>query len=82
LADFLVDRGIIHADHPKKANQKKKRVGERLEQTIVRLEYFQEAQILQGLEPQGKEFKGQRDHDLTVTKSWDERNKRPLISGT
>jgi len=49
LGDFLVDRGIIHADQLKKASQEQKRGGERLEQTLVRLEYAQEAQVLQGL---------------------------------
>jgi len=49
LGDFLVDRGIIHPDQLKKAYQEQKRGGERLEQTLVRLEVAQEAQVLQGL---------------------------------
>jgi type IV pilus assembly protein PilB len=49
LGDFLVDRGIIHPDQLKKAYQEQKRGGERLEQTLVRLEYAQETQVLQGL---------------------------------
>ena len=49
LGDFLVDRGIIHPDQLKKAYQEQKRGGERLEQTLVRLEYAQESQVLQGL---------------------------------
>jgi type IV pilus assembly protein PilB len=49
LGDFLVDRGVIHPDQLKKAYQEQKRGGERLEQTLVRLEYAQETQVLQGL---------------------------------
>ncbi|MBM4330281.1 MAG: type II secretion system protein GspE [Deltaproteobacteria bacterium] len=47
--DFLVDRGIITTDQLKKAVQEQKRAGERLEQTIVRLNYAPEDRVLQGL---------------------------------
>jgi type IV pilus assembly protein PilB len=49
LGDFLVDRGIITPDQLQKVLQEQKRGGERLEETIIRLEYAQEERVLQGL---------------------------------
>ena len=47
LGDFLVDLGVLSADHLEKASQEQKQREERLEQTIVRLGYATEELILQ-----------------------------------
>src|SRR4030067_1499088 len=47
--DFLVGLGVLTSDQLRKATQEQKRVGERLEQTIIRLGYAKEELILQCL---------------------------------
>ena len=49
LGDFLVDLGVLSAEHLEKASQEQKQRGERLEQAIVRLGYATEELILQCL---------------------------------
>ena len=49
FGDFLVNLGILSADHLKKASQEQKQRGERLEQTVVRLGYAKEELIFQCL---------------------------------
>jgi type IV pilus assembly protein PilB len=49
FGDFLVGRGVLMPDQLKDAIQKRKREGERLEQTLIRLGYVPEEQILQHL---------------------------------
>jgi len=49
FGDFLVDAGVITAEQLKKALQDHRRVGERVEQTIVRLKYADEERVLQCL---------------------------------
>jgi len=49
FGEFLVGLGAITKEQLKKALQEQKRVGERLEQTIVRLKYAQEELVLQCL---------------------------------
>jgi type IV pilus assembly protein PilB len=49
LGDFLVESGVVTADQVKKALQEKRRAGERLEQTIVRLKFAEAALVLQCL---------------------------------
>jgi type IV pilus assembly protein PilB len=49
FGEFLVGLGAITKDQLKKALQEQKRVGERLEQTIVRLKYVKEELVLQCL---------------------------------
>jgi type IV pilus assembly protein PilB len=49
LGDFLVESGVVTADQVKKALQEKRRTGERLEQTIVRLKFAEAALVLQCL---------------------------------
>jgi type IV pilus assembly protein PilB len=45
FGDFLVWSGVITADQLKKAIQDKRRAGERLEQTLVRLKYADESRV-------------------------------------
>jgi type IV pilus assembly protein PilB len=49
LGDFLIESGVVTADQVKKALQEKRRAGERLEQTIVRLKFAEAAPVLQCL---------------------------------
>jgi len=49
LGDLLVESGVVTADQVKKALQEKRRAGERLEQTIVRLKFAEAALVLQCL---------------------------------
>ncbi len=47
FGDFLVNLGILSAEHLKKASQEQEQRGERLEQTVVRLGYAKEELISQ-----------------------------------
>ena len=49
FGDFLVNLGVLSADHLEKAFQEQKQKGERLEQAIVRLGFAKEELILQCL---------------------------------
>ncbi len=49
FGDFLVNLGVLTADHLKRASQEQKQRGERLEQAIIRLGYAKEELILQCL---------------------------------
>src|SRR5512135_3793197 len=47
FGDFLVNLGILSADHLKRVSQEQKQRGEPLEQTVVRLGYAKEELISQ-----------------------------------
>ena len=49
FGDFLVGRGVLTPPQLKEAIQKRKREGERLEQTLIRLGYVPEEQVLRQL---------------------------------
>jgi type IV pilus assembly protein PilB len=49
LGDFLVESGVVTAEHVRKALQEKRKAGERLEQTIVRLKFAEATLVLQCL---------------------------------